>query len=456
MAGQEPSRREFLRQAAVAAGATAMAACTGTASTRGRRKTPETDRVARIDTRWPIKRVVYLMLENRSFDHAFGRFPGVNGNTVGVDAGKEVPLIRAPQWLPADLPHSYSGCIENINGGRMDGFSQDEVSAYFAYSQQREEDAPNYWRLASDFVLCDNFFASALGPSHANHLFMIAGQSGGVFDEPVGWVTGQKGVSWGCDAKEGAYIMVKDESGKLSRHSTCFEFPTVGDQLTDRGVDWAYYSAQAGQPGYFWNAFNAIGHIFHTDQWARHIRPVDRLLEDISAGNLPSMTWITPRMELSEHPPYSTCFGQSWVTQIVNGIMRSPMWPGVAIFITWDEWGGFYDHVPPPSIDQIGLGIRVPMLVISPYARRGYIDDGLGEFSTPLRLVADNWGLPYLTDRIRRTHNFAHVFDFKRRPREPTPLPPVRSCKGANPFRFHRELKDWPRRFWDIKGWWNR
>ena len=220
-------------------------------------------------------------------------------------------------------------------------------------------------------------------------------------------------------------VPVVDDKGNLTKHSTCFDFKTVGEQLSERGIDWTYYSAVAGQPGYFWNAYNGIGNVFHTDAFHEHTRPVDRLLNDLEAGDLPPVTWITPRFQLSDHPPMSSCFSHNWVTDIVNRIMRSSMWRHTAIFITWDEWGGFYDHVLPPRVDHVGLGFRVPMLVISPYARRGYLDDALGEFSSPLKFISDNWDLPYLTKRIEKTHNFEHVFDFSKRPRPPDPQPPV-------------------------------
>ena len=183
-------------------------------------------------------------------------------------------------------------------------------------------------------------------------------------------------------------------------------------------MSWAYYAAQPGQSGYFWNALNGIEGVFHTDLWRpERIRSVDRLPQDIRAGRLPAVTWVTPRFELSDHPPESTCFAHNWLTDVVNAVMESDDWEHTAIFLTWDEWGGFYDHVPPPTVDDIGFGFRVPMLVISPYARKGYVDDAEGEFSSPLRFVSDNWGLPYLTERIERTHNFEHTFAFERNPR---------------------------------------
>ena len=130
------------------------------------------------------------------------------------------------------------------------------------------------------------------------------------------------------------------------------------------------------------------------------------------------------------------------------------MWKSMALFVTWDEWGGFYDHVVPPKVDRLGLGIRVPMLLMSPYARKGYIDHAVGEFSSPLRFVADNWGLRYLTDRIANTHNFEHAFDFKSRPRDPVVLSAMDDCDGRSPYEFFRDHRDWPRSLWHVPGWW--
>jgi phospholipase C len=405
-------------------------------------------RPEQLDTRWPIKRVIYLMLENRSFDNLFGRFPGANGTTVGVDLGKERPLIPCPEWLPGDLQHDRDAGIEQINGGSLDAFSRGVYGPIYAYSQFDEPAIPNYWHWAREFVLCDNFFCSALGASYPNHLYFIAGSAGGALDNPenikVLREEDRQFKSWGIDAYgEDVFVFVQDGEGNLSKHDTSFDIPTFGEELTRRDVDWAYYAAEPHQAGYIWSAYSSIPGVFLTDLWEQHVWAVDDLLADVQAGALPAVTWITPRFALSDHPPFSTCHAHNWVTDIVNGIMRGPMWESSAIFITWDEWGGFYDHVLPPEVDNLGLGMRVPMLVISPYAKRGYIDDALGEFSSPLKFVADNWDLPYLTDRVRNTHNFEHVFDFSRKPRRPDSRPKATSCYGTA-FDFPEEFPGWP------------
>jgi phospholipase C len=242
--------------------------------------------------------------------------------------------------------------------------------------------------------------------------------------------------------QDGVFVYVEAPDGRIERHETCFDFGTVGEQLSKRDIDWVYYSADPYQAGYIWQAYSSIRDVFHNEElWDEHIWPVDDLLRDIEAEALPAVTWITPRFQLSDHPPFSTKHAHNWVTDIVNAIMHSTMWNETAIFITWDEWGGLYDHVVPPRIDHVELGFRVPMLVISPYARRGYIDDALGEFSGPLRFIADNWGLPHLTPRIATAHGFEHVFDFRSKPRAPEPKQHVRATN---------DFWDWPESF---PGW---
>jgi phospholipase C len=444
------TRRRFLRNSALALAGATLYACTGGGRKPSTTLTPTASALG-TQTRWPIKRVVYLMLENRSYDNLFGRFPGGRGTRTGVMYGKEVRLLDSPQWLPGDLPHDRSAFLNDVNGGKYDGFGNGQFGDPWAYTQYEERLIPNYYSWAREYVLCDNFFSSVAGPSFPNHFFFVAGQSGGAFDNPenIGVRQTKNGLfkSWGCDAVgDGVFVLVKDDKGNLSKHDTCFDFPTVPEQLEHAGVSWAYYSASPGQSGYFWNALNGLGNVFHTDLWrpGDTIRAVDHLVKDIEADRLPSVTWITPRFELSDHPPESTCFSHNWVTSVVSALMKRPSWASTALFITWDEWGGLYDHVRPPAVDDIGLGFRVPMLVLSPYAKKGYIDDAEGEFSTPLKFIEDNWGLPHLTPRIDRTHNFEHVFDFAKAPRTPKILSPVGSCYGT-PWKYPGDTyPGWP------------
>ncbi len=428
---QRLSRREFLSRSAMAVAGATLFSCTG-----GRVLTRVTDATPAIDTRWPIKRVIYLFMENRSFDNLFGKYPGANGTTVGVKHGQEVPLIRSPEWLPGDLPHDRAAHLSSMNGGMLDGFDLGVYGPVYAYSQFDPDQVPSYWALADDYVLSDNFFASVGGPSYPNHFFFVAGQAGGALDNPenieVEWIGDKKFKSWGCDAVgDDVFVFVKDDKGNLTKRNTCFDFETEGDLLEEARIPWAYYAATEAQRGYIWSAYSAIRRYReHPRRWNRHIFPVDNVFRDIRQNRLPPVTWITPRFELSEHPEFNFCHGENWSTKVINAIMRSDMWKDTAIFLTWDDYGGFYDHVPPPLVDDFGFGFRVPLLVISPYARRGHVDHRLGEFSSVLRFIEDNWGLSQLTHRDRRADNLSYDFDFKQDPRAPDPLLLREDCEG--------------------------
>ncbi len=401
---------------------------------------PEPVDAERFQTRWPIKHVIFIIKENRTFDQMFGRFPGAKGVTVGNDQGEQRPLVPPPDRLETDIKHCYGCALQAWNGGKMDGFATiSDVADEFAYTQMTPGMLPNYWRWAQRFVLADNFFASAQGPSFPNHLFTIAAQSGGTHENVIQDLDAVREMhrttgltkAWGCGSVQDSYVPVVDSEGVVTKVPPCFDFQTEGDLLDGAGIPWAYYSATNHQNGYLWSAYDAIRRYRENPKlWRQHIFPVDDLVGDIREGRLPPVTWVTPRFELSEHPEYSFCYGENWTTQVVNAVMESEMWKDTAIFITWDDYGGFYDHVPPPQVDDFGFGIRVPLLMISPYAKPGYVDHRLGEFSSVLRFIEDNWGLSQLTHRDRDAENLSYDFDFARDPLAPDPRPERTDCTG--------------------------
>jgi phospholipase C len=382
-------------------------------------------------TRTPIKHVVFVVKENRTFDDLFGTFPGANGVSFGMDMGTRRPLIRGTAGrLPSDIPHCYRCAIQAWDHGKMDGFDQPPTGKW-AYSQLHRSQLPNYWHWAQRNVLFDGFFSSAFGPSFPNHLYTIAAQSAEARDNPR---RPPKSMSntFGCDAPPEQKVERYDSQGHVGLVPPCFDFRTEGDVLNRAHIPWAYYAATERQRGYIWSAYTAIDR-YRNDpaQWARYIRPVDSLLGDIAANKLPPVTWVTPRFELSDHPDYSFCHGENWTTQVVDAVMRSKMWKDTAIFITWDDYGGFYDHVPPPDVDRMGFGFRVPLLVISPYAIEGKVSHEEGEFSSVLRFMKDNWNLrPFLTNRDRQATPMMSAFDFSQAPRPPDLLPLRKDCAG--------------------------
>jgi phospholipase C len=391
---------------------------------------PTARRTAARPERWPIKHVVFLIKENRTFDNLFGTFPEAEGVSFGYEHGVRRPLTPGTDGGIGndDIPHCYRCSRVAWDHGKMDGFNQDPVSDRWAYTQLRQSQLPNYWHWAREFVLADHFFSSAQGPSFPNHLYAIAAQSGGAHDNPRRHGRFRSSNTFGCDAPPGQTVTIIDSEGHELQVRPCFDFLTEGDLLTKAGIDWAYYSANPDQLGYIWSAYSAIRHIRETGQWHKHVLPVDDLIGDIGAGRLPPVTWISPRYEVSDHPIYNFCLGENWSTEVIDAIMRSPMWKSTAIFLTWDDYGGFYDHLPPPQVDGFGLGIRVPLLIISPYAKNGVVDHHLGEFSSVLRFIEDRWGLTQLTDRDRQAMDLSYDFNFTKRPHRPDPLPLRTGC----------------------------
>jgi phospholipase C len=382
-----------------------------------------------IATRWPIQHVVVLMQENQSFDHLFGTFPGVDGARWGWDHGARVPLTHMTAQRIPDLPHCWTCAVTSWDGGRMDGFDQSAVSRRYAYTYYARSDEPNYWAWAERYVLHDHFFSAARGPSYPNHLYLISGQSAGAHDNPSRAQT-PGSLTWGCDAPALERVRVVHRDGSSEWVHPCFDIPTIADRLRDARVPWSYYAATDDEPGYIWSAFSSIRSIFYGPAWRTHVFPVDGVVNDIRTRPLPSVTWITPRFQLSDHPGANFCYGENWATRVIDAIMKSPDWSSTAIFLTWDEWGGFYDHVPPPRDDAFGLGFRVPLIVLSPYAREGFIDHRVSEFDSMLRFIEQNWRLQPLTRRDANAPSLAPDFDFSQTPTPPHPVPLRTDCAG--------------------------
>ena len=231
-------------------------------------------------------------------------------------------------------------------------------------------------------------FSSLAGPSFPNHLYTVAAQSGGVISNP-------SALQWGCDAPASATVDVMDDQRQqLTRQFPCFEFTTVADRLEAAGVPWRFYAPQRGQTGYIWSTLDAIGHIRNSSLWTASgvERPAvpRRRVERHSAGRELARARL-PRQRScpasSASATVSACEGENWTVQHINAIMQGPNWPTTVIVLVWDDFGGFYDHVPPPTVDNYGLGPRVPFIVISPYVKEGTISHTVYEFGSVLQLI---------------------------------------------------------------------
>jgi phospholipase C len=378
-----------------------------------------------------IKHIVFIVKENRTFDNYFGTFPGANGATTGkLSSGQVISLGQAPDVTPRDIDHSYQAAVKAIDGGAMDKFDLiaggNVNGELLAYTQYNENDLPNYFTYARNFVLADAFFSSLKGPSFPNHLYTVGAQSGGAINNPS---NGQG--RWGCDSPVNSRVQTLDEDDKFGSIYPCFDFDTLADRLEERGLSWKYYAPGEGMSGYIWSALDAIRHIRLTSLWQLHVVPTEQFVLDARNGDLPAVSWLVTSAGQSEHPPASVCVGENWTVEQVNALMEGPAWNSTVVFLTWDDFGGFYDHVPPPVADNFGFGPRVPLLIISPWARRGYITHTTLEFSSVLKFIEERFDLDPLTERDEDANDLIDSFDFDHHPRAPLILS-TRQCPGAN------------------------
>lgn len=382
-----------------------------------------------------IQHFVFILKENRSFDHYFGTFPGADGATTAtLSTGQVIPIGPAADQLPRDFNHSWLSAITSIDYGRMDKFDVLIGPAteacningdYGCFTQMSQQDIPNYFALAKYFVLSDHMFSSIHGTSLPNHLYSVAGQSGGMYDQPVLRSTGT--LQLACEAEPGSTVLVMDAQGNVTAPFPCFDFDVLTDSLQAAGVSWKFY-APAGS---FWNPLDAINHVRNTSLWSTNVVPDTQFVLDAATGNLPEVSWLVTSGTFSEHPSNSTCVGENWSVQQVEAVMNGPDWNSTALFLGWDDWDGLYDHLPPPQTDQYGLGPRVPMIIISPYAKSGFISHTPYEFSSYLKLVEERYNLVPLTQRDAAASDMLDSFNFNQ-----SPLPPLslstRSCSPAS------------------------
>jgi phospholipase C len=418
-----------------------------------------------------IRHVIIIMQENRSFDHYFGTFPGAEG--IPMQNGTPRACLSAPGsdtcFRPyADhsdrnggAPHSADAAKGAIDDGKMDGFvavattavrrkrcgnttdpncgedsglGPERVMGYHV-----ESDIPNYWAYAREFVLQDHMFEPVASWSLPSHLYMVSAWSAKCAEPSV------LGIHLEGYQKE-AVSCRSDLARKHAENTldTPFAWTDVTWLLNRHHVSWGYYldggSRQPGQKSGvppIWNVLPRFTDV-HQDQQVGNVQPLDRFLATVKAGTLPAVSWITPDKKDSEHPSAKVSVGQSYVTRLVNAIMQGPEWNSTAIFLSWDDWGGFYDHVQPPQIDELGYGIRVPALVISPYAKKGFVDHQILSFDSYLKFIEDDFldgerldpktdGRPDPRPSVREAASILgdlrQDFDFSQEPRVPLLLP---------------------------------
>ncbi|HZY91924.1 MAG TPA: alkaline phosphatase family protein [Thermoplasmata archaeon] len=336
----------------------------------------------------PISKVVVVLQENHSFDNYFGMYPnadGLAGRTICLPDSRGstqcTPPFRSPTLTPPDMSHNWASAHGDYNAGKMDGFVYTEggpgTMAYF-----ERPDLPRYWKAADSYTLCQRYFTSAMTESAPNHLFLVAGTAGGLRDDNV---------------------------------PATLTFPPVFQSLDTKGLSWKVYG--------FTRWYERFEYIQQRKSAQSNFASAASFPTDLAAGNLADVSWIIGAPGGTEHPPSNIQAGENSVADdIVNAVGRSPFWNSAAIFVTWDDFGGFYDHVAPPQVDAEGYGFRVPCLVISPYARAGFLDSTTNDHTSILRFIENRFGLAPLAPRDGAANDLSEAFDFSQSPRAFLPI----------------------------------
>jgi phospholipase C len=418
-----------------------------------------------------IDHVVIVTQENRSFDSYFGTFPGAEG--IPRRHGRLTPCIpdgahhgcTRPFHDRSDHdtggPHGVAAAVTDIAGGRMNGFVRavQEATAVCRASSDDPRcslgaprtvmgyhdgrDLPNYWTYARQFVLQDHMFSAVRSWSLPAHLYGVSAWSA---------------LCTRTNDPSSCRTDISDPRRVLpgTRRRATFAWTDITYLLHKFDVSWGYYVKRGTQPDCaendavvcppvrqgpltpgIWNPLPRFQTVRADDQEG-NIRPMSSFFHAAVTGTLPAVSWVTPSHHVSEHPPAPVSRGESFVTKIVNSVMRGSDWRSTAIFLTWDDWGGFYDHVRPPTVDAAGYGLRVPGLVISPYARQGYVDHQVLSSDAYLKFIEDRFlhglridprsdGRPDPRPDVRETQpllgDLLRDFDFRQSPRPPMLLP---------------------------------
>jgi len=360
----------------------------------------------------PIEHFIVVMQQNHTFDNYFGTYPGANGipNEVCMpvsllEPGKECITPYEITTEPiSDLSHSDTTFQDQYQNGKMNGFvgalNRINQDGRLSMGHFDDSDLPFYWNLADQYVLFDNYFSSAHTGSITNRMFWVSGRPGGEFNR------------------------IPDEGFG--------DIPTIFDSLQERGISWKFYIKDY-DPNLNFRTLGDVDYLPPQVQWvpllsfdrflddpelSSRIVDLDEYYTDLANNTLPAVSYVL-LLGATEHPISDVSLGEQAVRPMLHTLMQSESWKRSAFLITYDDWGGWYDHVEPPQIDDRGYGFRVPALLVSPYARMGFIDHTLLDHTSILKFIEENWNIPPLAQRDAKANNLTSAFDFQSVARPP-------------------------------------
>jgi phospholipase C len=380
-----------------------------------------------------IKHIIIVIQENRSFNNLFHDYPGARSADHGYNSkGQKVdigPYDMATKW---DVQHNAEGYLLACNGTgkipgtdcRMNGFDKETCNNYvkcpkgIIYSHVPEEQIQPYWDMAHQYVLADEMFASNFdASSFVSHQYIIAGAANASVNYP-------SLPEWGCNGGPNDKVYIVNQKRQIpgAKEVVCWNRATLGSELDQKKLPWAFYAPKINSGAGIWSSYATIKKIYNGPDWKNDVSPFSppaTFLSDVEAGKLRAVTWITPLFGNSDHPGSGSDTGPSWVAQVVNAVGESKFWDSSAIFIFWDDYGGFYDAEKPSYADYDGLGIRLPLLIVSPYAKRGFVSHVHYEHGSILKFAENVFGLGQLAESDERaTSPGPDCFDFSQPPRK--------------------------------------
>jgi phospholipase C len=411
-------------------------------------------RVHRSAASGKIKHVVIIVQENRSFNNLLYGFPGATTATYGYDTyGDKITLQPVGLETTWDIDHSSTSFFEACNGTgsfpgtdcQMNGFNLEYVGCGHygqkcpnpnpQYSYVPHYETKPYFDMGKQYVVADQMYASNFdASSFISHQYIISGQAESAVNYPGG--------AWGCPGGPGDKInMVTQQRQIQGSEVVCWDPTTLGDELDQAGISWGFYTATINGDGNIWSAYQAINHIYNGPDWKTDIiTPQTNFFNDVSNGKLRSVSWITPTCENSDHAGCGSNTGPQWVASLVNAIGESQYWKSTVIFMFWDDYGGWYDPEPPALLDYDGLGLRIPMIIVSPYAKKHYVSHTHYEHGSILRWIENLFGLGQLAASDSRATPPDDAFNFNRSPR---PFHVIPTVLGKSYF-MHRPLDTRP------------